>query len=366
MVMSDKLPRWLLWIGAVVLLWMFIYGIRGALLPFVLGLAIAYLLDPAVDVLEKWKWPRWLATVVVLVIFFAAIIGVGFLIAPILSSQVQGIVRSLPGYIERVRPFVMSFIENNGQSVEAQKLVQEAGAKAFAWLSDGLGSVLAGSLQLFHVLTLLLISPVVAFYMLRDWDQMNDKIHGWWPRQHEQTISRLLKEADTALAGFVRGQITLCVVIAAIYATCWSLLGLQYGLLLGLITGILAFVPTVGQLMGTVLAIIIAITQYGGNIPQIALVAGVYVFAQILETAILVPKLVGEKVGLHPVWVLFAVFAGGELMGMVGIFIAVPVAAVAAVVARWALAQYKASDYFDDRPDPTPAVQKELASGDGA
>jgi predicted PurR-regulated permease PerM len=346
MVLSDKLPRWLIWIGALVLLWLFVYAIKGALLPFVLGLAIAYLLDPAVDKLETWKWPRWLATTVVLIVFFAAIIAVGFLLAPILSDQVQGIIRSLPDYIERVRPFVMKFIEDNGQSGEAQKLVQEAGAKAFTWVSDSLGSVLAGSLQLFHVLTLLLISPVVAFYLLRDWDDIIARLDKWIPRAHEPTVKKLMAESDTALAAFVRGQITLCVVIAVIYAACWSALGLNYGLLLGILTGILAFVPSVGQLLGTVLAVVIAITQFGGNVPQILLVAGVYVLAQILETAVLIPKLVGEKVGLHAVWVLFAVFAGGELMGMVGIFIAVPVAAVIAVVARWALNQYLQSDYY--------------------
>jgi predicted PurR-regulated permease PerM len=359
MVMSDKLPRWLLWIGGIVLLWLFIYGIRGALLPFVLGLAIAYLLDPAVDKLETWNVPRWLGTTITLVLFFAGISSVGFMLAPILSDQVQGIIRSLPGYIERVRPFVMNLVENSGQGADAQKFVNEAGAKAFSFISDKLGSVLAGSLQLFHVVTLLLISPVVAFYILRDWDDMIAKIDSWLPRAQEPVIKQLLGDSDRALGGFVRGQIILCTVVGGIYATCWSLLGLQYGLLLGMLTGVLAFVPTVGQLLGTALAVMIAITQYGGNVPQIALVAGVYVFAQILETAVLIPKLVGEKVGLHPVWVLFAVFAGGELMGMVGVFIAVPVAAVLAVLARWAIDQYLASRYFDDGTVETPAVKED-------
>lgn len=363
---SDRMPRWLLWIGGLALLFLFIYGIRGALLPFVLGLAIAYLLDPAVDKLETWKVPRWLATVLVLVIFFAALTSVGFLLAPILSDQITGIIRSLPRYIEQVRPFVMKFIENTGQNADAQKLVQEAGAKAFTWISDSLGSVLAGGLQLFHVVTLLLISPVVAFYMLRDWDITKAHIDDWLPRAHEPMIKHLLKESDTALAGFVRGQLTLCLVIAILYAVCWSMLGLQYGLLLGILTGILAFVPTVGQLLGTVLAVIIAITQFGGNVPHILLVGGVYVLAQLLETAILVPKLVGEKVGLHPVWVLFAVFAGGELMGMVGIFIAVPVAAVLAVVARWALQQYLESRYFDDAPEPAKEIKAQDVTGDAS
>jgi predicted PurR-regulated permease PerM len=366
MVMSDKLPRWLLWIGGIVLVWMFIYGIRGALLPFVLGLAIAYLLDPAVDRLEKFKLPRWLATTLTLVLFFAGISSVGFLLAPILSDQVQGIVRSLPGYIERVRPFVMNLVENSGQGAEAQKFVNEAGAKAFSFISDRLGSVLAGSLQLFHVVTLLLISPVVAFYILRDWDGLIAKLDSWLPRDQEPVIKKLLGDSDRALGGFIRGQITLCLVIGAIYAICWSLLGLQYGLLLGILTGILAFVPSVGQLLGTVLAVTIAISQYGGNVPQIALVAGVYVFAQILETAFLIPKLVGEKVGLHPVWVLFAVFAGGELMGMVGIFIAVPVAAVLAVLARWGVDQYLASRYYDDDANSALPVKEDDPVGEAS
>jgi predicted PurR-regulated permease PerM len=353
MTLPDKLPRWLIWTVSLVLAWLFIYAIRGTLLPFVLGLAVAYLLDPAVDKLERWKWPRWLATLVVLVTFFAFIVGLGFVLAPILSDQIQGIVRSLPDYIERVRPFVMHMIEKSGHAGDSQQLVNEAGAKAFTWISDSIGSVLAGSLQLFHVVTLLLISPVVAFYLLRDWDNIIAHVHGWLPSEQKPTVLKLMGESDDAMAAFLRGQLTLCFVIGVIYAVGWSALGLHFGLLLGILTGVLAFVPSVGQLLGTVLAVVVAITQFGGNVPQILLVVGVYVLAQILETAILVPKLVGEKVGLHPVWVLFAVFAGGELMGMVGIFIAVPVAAVVAVVARWALEQYKASDYFtaDSTPD---------------
>ncbi len=351
---ADRLPRWLLWAAGLFLVGLFISAIRAILFPFVAGLAIAYLLDPIVDKLELRRVPRWLATSLVLVAFFGAIIGIGFAISPLVNDQIGGMVKAMPGYFDKVRPFVMSLIDRAGGAAKAQQLVGDAGGKIFEFITAHIGSVIAQGAAIFNIATLLLVSPVVAFYLLRDWDVMTHQIASLFPRQHERTITSLLDKSDEALSGFVRGQLLVCLCLGTLYAAGWSLVGLQYGLVLGMLVGLLAFIPTAGAAIGTGLALIVAIGQWGTDYGSIGMVLLVFLIVQLIEGMVLVPKLVGDKVGLHPVWVMFALFAGGELMGFVGVFIAVPVAAVIAVLARWAGEQYRASRYFDS--DPSAAV----------
>jgi predicted PurR-regulated permease PerM len=340
-------PRWFWWLLAIIGLIWFVSAIKSILLPFVVGLAIAYLLDPVTDRLEARKWPRWLATTLVLIVFFASILSIGFLIAPILQDQIGGIVRNLPRYIEQVRPFVMKLVAQAGGVENAKEILGSNTGKIVEFATKHIMEVIAGGLALFNFLSLVLISPVVAFYLLRDWDHLMARLDAWLPRSAEPTVKRLLGEADVALSGFVRGQTLVCLSLGVMYAIGWSLLGLQYGLLLGMLVGVLAFVPTVGPTFGMLLAMIIAIGQWGTAEPlKILGVFGVFLLTQAIEGGVLTPKLIGEKVGLHPVWVLFAVFAGATLMGFVGVFIAVPVAAVVAVVGRYLLERYLQSRYY--------------------
>jgi predicted PurR-regulated permease PerM len=340
-------PRWFWWLLAIAGLIWFIAAIKSILLPFVVGLAVAYLLDPMADRLEKHKWPRWLATTAVLIIFFASILSIGFLIAPILQDQIGGIARNLPRYIEQVRPFVMKLLAQAGGVENAKEILGSNSGKIVEFATSHITRLIAGGVALFNTLSLVLISPVVAFYLLRDWDHLIARLDAWLPRRIEPTAKRLLGEADVALSGFVRGQTLVCFCLGVMYAIGWSVLGLQYGLLLGILVGILAFVPTVGPTFGMLLAMIVAIGQWGGAEPlKIAGVFGVFVVAQAIEGGVLTPKLIGDKVGLHAVWVLFAVFAGAALMGFVGVFIAVPVAAIVAVLGRYALERYLQSSYY--------------------
>ncbi len=354
-IFTEKLPRWAIWGVGLLLFAMFISGISAILFPFVAGLAIAYLLDPVVDRIERFKVPRWAATTIVLVLFFGAIVGIGFIIAPLVQDQILSLLKALPGYFEQLRPFIMKLIDRAGGAAKAQQFVGSAGSQIFQFATKHVGTVLAQGAAIFNVVTLILVSPVVAFYMLRDWDSMTKSIDQLLPRQYEATINMLRRKSDEALSGFVRGQLMVCLCLGVMYATGWSLVGLEYGLVLGMLAGLLAFIPTVGAAIGSGLALIVAIGQFGSDYNSIGLVLLVFVIAQIIEGNFLVPKLVGDKIGLHAVWVMFALFAGGELMGLVGIFIAVPLAAVIAVIARWAIDQYRASRYFD--PDSQEQTQ---------
>ena len=337
--------RWQLWLGAFVLVAL-IYATRGILLPFVGGIAVAYLLDPLADRLEEWKFPRWLATVVVLFLFFVVVAGVVLAMLPIIQIQLFALVENLPGYLEGVRPLVDNLLARLNESfnvefaADAESLIASIAAKGL----DRMGSILTGLMSqgaaLFNLMTLLLISPVVAFFLLRDWDLIIAKIDGWLPGEQGPVIRMLAGRVDDALAGFVRGQTVVALIMAVLYAIGWSWAGLNYGLILGLLAGILAYVPFVGALVAMMIAMIVGFGQFGPDSGALLPVFGVFVVVQIIEGAFLTPRLIGSHVGLHPVWVLFAIFAGGEIMGFVGILISLPVAAATGVMVRYAIEQY--------------------------
>jgi predicted PurR-regulated permease PerM len=349
------LNRWWVWAIIAVLICAFVVSIKAILLPFVAGLAIAYLLDPSADRLEKAGTPRWLATIIVLTVFFGGLMGVLLAAAPILKDQIAGIITSLPRYVEQLRPFFLSLVDQAGGAQEAKDLVGQFGGKAVEFATKQIAQVIAGGFAVFNFLTLILIAPVVSFYLLRDWDVLTVRIDKLLPGKFEPTIRKIMQESDTALSGFVRGQLSVCLCMGILYAAGWSLLGLNYGLLLGILAGALAFIPFVGPFFGAALATIVAIGQFAPDYTQIGLVVGVFVVVQIIEGTVLTPNLLGDRVGLHPVWVLFAIFAGGELMGFVGVLLAVPIAAVVAVVGRWLVGRYQRSDLFlqdqEDRAD---------------
>lgn len=348
----NTIPRWLWWMIGLLILGYFIAAISGILLPFLVGLAIAYLLDPLADKFQTWRLPRWLATALSLGLFFGALVGVGFAIAPVVQAQVSGFAKAFPEYVAQLRPFIMNLIDQAGGKMRAEQLVESSSSQLVQWAGHQVGVLLANGVAFFNLLSLVLISPVVAFYLLRDWDELIARIDSWLPRDHEATIKSLLSQADLALSGFVRGQSLVCLVMGILYAVGWSLLGLDYALVLGVLAGILAFVPFAGPLFGATLAVVVGIGQYGADYVQLSLIIGVFGLVQLIEGSILTPNLIGDRVGLHPAWVLFAIFAGGELLGFVGVLLAVPMAAVLAVVARWALQHYLDSSLFNASASP--------------
>jgi predicted PurR-regulated permease PerM len=218
--------------------------------------------------------------------------------------------------------------------------------RLFAWATDMIAGLLSGGAAAANTLSLLVITPVVAFYLLRDWDRIARTVDGWLPRAQAPTLRTLAREVDRTLAGFLRGQGTVCLLLGVFYALGLSLVGLDFGLVIGLLAGLLSFIPFVGSIVGLFLSVGLAVLQFDDWLP-VAIVAGVFFVGQGLEGYVLTPRLVGRSVGLHPVWVIFAILAGGALFGFVGVLLAVPVAAVVGVGARFALSRYLASPYYD-------------------
>lgn len=341
----STLPRWVIPVVAVALFFTFIFAIKGVLLPFVAGLAIAYLFDPTVDKMEEWGLQRWLAVAIILLSFFLFVVGFIVLLVPLVSQQITALMGLLPDYVEAVRGRIDLLLEKAGQD-RVQGFAEDYGAKIISVLSDAASRFISGGLAIFNVLSLLLLTPLVAFYLLKDWDNMVAHIDGWLPRQHHETVRRLAREVDEALSGFVRGQLLVASIMGTLYAIGWSIIGLDYAIVLALIAALLCFIPYIGPLMGSLLALLVGFGQFGDDWVRLGAIIGVHVAVQLLEGNILTPRLVGQRVGLDDVWVIFAVLAGAELMGFVGILIAVPLAAIIAVLLRFGLIQYLKSDLY--------------------
>ncbi|MEO1744945.1 MAG: AI-2E family transporter [Pseudomonadota bacterium] len=356
----------LFWLGAVLVVCAFVYVFSSVLLPFFAGLALAYFLDPVADYLEKRGFSRMWATVTILVTFLVLFVVALFAVVPVLGRQIAEFVDSMPTYYANLRELLNSLIasapwlgellaEQNGELGQSlnELLNQAAGVGA-----QVLGGIWSSANAVLSILGLLVVTPVVAFYMLLDWDKMIATIDSWVPRDHLKDVRRIGREINEAIAGFVRGQGTVCLILAVFYGVALSVVGLNFGLLIGLIAGLISFIPYVGSIVGLVLSVGVAIVQYWpdaasvasdgytGSLINIGIVAAIFFGGQLVEGNILQPKLVGESVGLHPVWLMFALFAFGSLLGFTGMLIAVPAAAAVGVLVRFALERYLGSDLY--------------------
>ncbi len=356
----------LVWLGVVVALAVALYVLRPILLPFLMGMVIAYFLDPVADWMESHKVPRLAGTSIILGLFVVVFIAVMILLLPVLGQQIANFAENLPANIGKLVALVdkagpdwlKELLADTQANIEGS-LVETAKAAA-GWIATLLSSIWSGGLAFVNLISLLVVTPVVAFYMLYDWDHMIATVDKWLPRDHVETIRDLARQIDEALAGFVRGQGTVCIILASFYASSLSVAGLSFGVLIGITSGLISFVPYVGSITGFVLAGGVALIQFlpDGDWLRIGIVLGIFVFGQFLEGNFLSPKLVGERVGLHPVWLMFALFAFGLLLGFVGLLLAVPLAAAIGVLLRFALKSYMASQlYVGEKQTP--------ASGDG-
>ncbi len=332
-----------------------VYWLSSVLLPFVAGFAVAYFLDPAVDRLEAFKMPRWLATTIVVAAFFLLILVVLVLLTPVIQAQLVLFADLLPGVLRGVKEHLgpqIEWLRERLPSDSSEKLglaLEDHAGKAVGWLLAGIGRVLSTGAAIASILSLLVITPIVAFYLLRDYDGIVAKIDDCLPRQHAPVIREQLGEIDRTIAGFVRGQATVCLLLGLYYGIGLSLVGLNAGFVIGLASGLLSFIPYVGMLLGFVVGVAVALAQFTEWTPVI-LVIVVFVTGQFLEGNFVTPKLVGDSVGLHPVWIIFALLAGGAVFGFVGLLLAVPVAAVIGVLVRFALGHYLSSPYYTGRP----------------
>ncbi|HLF58626.1 MAG TPA: AI-2E family transporter [Alphaproteobacteria bacterium] len=349
--MSDTSRRSLFWLAAAVLFVAVLYLFRDILLPFVLGMAIAYAFDPAADRLERAGVPRGWASAAIVALFFAAFAAGIVVLYPLLQDQIVRLVDSIPKVIAWVREHAMPIIERIRGEIRADEAGQlQAAAKSsaggiLAWLGKVVSGVWSGGLAIVNVISLLVVTPVVAFYLLRDWDGLVARIDSWLPRAQAPVIRAQAREIDRLISEWVRGVTSVCLILAVFYGACLTLVGLDFGLVIGISAGLISFIPFVGAITGFAAAIALALFQFQDVLP-IALVVATFGAGQFLESYVLTPRLVGEKVGLHPVWVLFALFAAGALFGFVGVLLAVPAAAAIGVVARFAIERYLASPYY--------------------
>lgn len=340
------------WVAALAAFVAFVWLLSDVLLPFVAGMALAYLLDPMARRAERIGIRRGVSALIIIALVIGAIVILIMAVGPVLAGQFADFVNDLPGYITKLRgllsdpsrPWLAKIF--GGQLVDADKPAEGLISQATGYIATFIPSLLSGGRAVFSVLSLLIITPVVAFYLLLDWDSVVETVDGWIPLPHRATIHGLARDIDGAIAGFVRGQAIVCLCLAAFYAIGLTLCGLNFGFLIGLMTGLLSFVPFVGAASGFIIAVIVAIAQFWPAWTSILMVVGVFVIGQGLEGYVLSPKLVGAKVGLHPVWMMFALLAFGYLLGFIGLLIAVPLAATIGVLARFALRKYSESAIY--------------------
>ena len=335
----------LFWLLVAIIMASSFYFLRTILIPFVIGIAVAYFLDPVVDKLEERKWNRSLATLFTLFVFLALVIFLVFLLVPVLTNQLKNFAQFLPivkGKLQLIIDAVAGILNNK---VDA-KVLDVPASGLIKWSTKMLGGVIDGGAAIADLLSLFLITPLVAFYLLRDWDLIVEKVYDWFPIRHKDTLQEQLNEIDKKLAAFVRGQGTVCLILASYYAITLTMTGLEFGVVIGVFAGLISFVPFVGAIFGGLLSIGLAYLQFEAW-TNIVIIAGIFILGQILEGYILTPKFIGEAVGLHPVWVIFSLLAGGALFGFLGVLLALPMAAIVGVLFRFCIDHYKNSSYYN-------------------
>ena len=347
----------LFWLAAFGALLVILHLLSGILLPFAAGCAIAYFLNPAADRLEAWRVPRTLSAAAVLLLFFLALVVFLLLLLPLLELEAAELARRAPGIVAfgQARFQALTDLAQKKLSPEdLAKLKDMAGgwaATAVGWAAQLVQEVLSGGLALANLLSLIIVTPVVAFFLLRDWDKLIALIDSWLPRRHAATIRAQARIVNATLAGFVHGQVLVGAVLAVYYAGALALVGLNFAIIVAIIIGVLSFIPFIGVFIGLFLSLGLGLVQFGFTI-KLAVVLGIFAVGSLAESNFLSPRLVGQRVHLHPVWVIFALLAFGSLFGFLGVLLALPTAAVIGVLVRFAIARYLASPLYDSPPPP--------------
>jgi predicted PurR-regulated permease PerM len=342
----------LFWLVVAVALFLVVALLKDILLPFVAGMVLAYFLNPLADVLERTGLGRLTAAILIVAVVALAVAVALVLLVPFIANQLRQLTDNLPADLDRLKQafeaWAASWAGDRFPMVRPglERAFDELSQKWSSALGAILGSLWSQGLAIINFLSLLLITPVVVFYLLIDWHPMLDKIDGWLPRDHLHTIRRLANDVNAAVSAFIRGQGTICLLLAVYYAAALSLAGVRSGLLIGLATGLFSFVPFVGWALGLLTAGAVALTQGWPNVPLLLTVVGIFVVGMAVDAAVLGPKIVGQKIGLHPVWLIFSLFVFSYLFGFVGVLVAVPVAAAIAVLVRFALEMYLDSSVY--------------------
>jgi predicted PurR-regulated permease PerM len=352
------------WIIAFLVLILVLWLLSPILLPFIAGLVLAYFLDPVADALERLGLPRIAATAVILLLSILFLVLIVLLVVPILGDQIVRLAGDLPTLMQSllarfndVAPqWMKDAIARSGTDVQGS--ISDIAGRAAGWTATLLASIWSGGMALVNILSLMVVTPIVAFYLLADWDRLVAKVDSWLPRDHAEEIRAIFNDINAAMAGFIRGQGTVCLLLGLFYALALTVAGLKFGLVIGIGAGLLSFIPYVGALVGGVVAIGVGLVQFWPDFASIALIIGIFAVGQFIEGNFLSPKLVGSSIGLHPVWLMFALFAFGYVFGFVGLLLAVPLAAAAGVLVRFAINKYLESKLYRGVPREMPTPRK--------
>jgi predicted PurR-regulated permease PerM len=342
----------LIWIGLLVAVVLVLWVFRAILLPFVVGAALAYLLNPLVNQLQKWRINRAWATTIVLLSVITIVVSIFIMFVPLIGQQVIGLIRRLPQYVSDLQALFARWSPEINEwlgperAAQLQASINDLAGQALGFIATLPGELVNIGLTGAAVIGFTVLTPVVAFYLLLDWEGMVHGIEGLLPKDHKGEIDTILKDIDKSMAGVIRGQGGVLLIDAAFYATALSLIGLNFGLVVGLIAGLMSFIPFVGFVLGFGLSVGIAIVQFSGDPLMVGIVAGVFLFWQFIEGNILYPKLVGSSININPVWMMFALLAMGAVFGFVGLLLAVPMAAIASVLVRYGVRKYKESTLY--------------------
>ncbi|MEM8959542.1 MAG: AI-2E family transporter [Pseudomonadota bacterium] len=329
------------WSVSAAVLFGLLWFLGDVILPFVLGAAVAYCLDPIADRLEAMGMPRVLAVVIMTAFGLLLFVLLILLFVPAIVNQMAGLFAAAPEFVRSLYAMLVErFPSLAEEGSQLRQTVEDLGALIQARGADLVKAALTSVSSVINVVALVVITPVVAFYLLLDWDRMVARVDELLPRDHAPAIRAIVHQVDATLAGFIRGQGTVCLILGTYYSVGLMLVGLDFGLMVGAFAGLLTFIPYIGALVGGAMALGIAVFQFWGEWYSIVLVAAIFFSGQFVEGNFLTPKLVGDSVGLHPVWLLFALSVFGALFGFVGMLVAVPVAAVIGVFARFGIGEY--------------------------
>jgi len=338
--------------GAALLLFIgFVWVFGKVLLPFVLGMALAYFLDPVMRRLCAFGLPRWAAAISILSIFVIVITALMIAILPLAFKQAEQLITTLPAFIDKMTLQVAPYIswtqahlgQDNVDSIRSA--VKDNVGSALSFSGGVLAGLATGGQAIIGFITTLVITPIVAFFMMKEWPDIKKWFYNILPRDSEQTIRNLLSRIDRKLAGFIRGQLSVSFILAMIFSISLTIAGLNFGFLIGLLTGIFSIIPFVGSTLGLLISLVIAWLQ-SGSWTYVGIIAGIFAVVQFCEGNIISPRLLGKSVGIHPLWIFFSLLAGGHLFGFLGIVLAVPLIASIGVVVSYLITIYKASPYY--------------------
>jgi predicted PurR-regulated permease PerM len=356
---ATRGQRVALLVGVAVVFWLVLELFASVLLPFVAAAGVAYFLDPLASRLERAGVRRALAAGLLIFALLALGLLFALLLYPLIIAQLGILISRVPSYILMVRDLLNEAIARLQERLgpeffddRLRELVSSQAGAMLSFLTSALRQLVGGGFALFNVLTLMVVTPIVAFYLLRDWPSVVDRVDSWLPRRYRDVLRAQAREVDRILSAWLRGQALCCLVLALYYAMALSAVGLDLGLIVGLSSGLLSFIPYVGTVTGCITSLALASAQFQ-SWTGVGMVAGVFVLGQALEGYVIYPRFLGDRVELHAVWVIFALFAGGAAFGFLGVLLAVPVAATIGVLCRFWLRRYLASPLYLDEPTPS-------------